>query len=191
MTTQERQDHIRKRLDHLSVTGVTVVFTGDRWQINKVDLADKTSHYVLSYTPNDDHVLFYMTQNPPDVGILNWVMNHDKSYPAMVQLLTDHYYSSEMTNRVLDRSTLKQVVEAAYDKWFGQTHYKIPWRGMDKPEDLDTLVEIPYHCVSRMLDTCSASGLVNPGTALERDLLMAEQSVNDSLKRNKVKLRKW
>lgn len=58
-----------------------------------------------------------------------------------------------------------------------------PW-----PENPDALIPVPCHCLQRLLDAVTYSGLVRTGTALHRDFCMTESAITNELKRtNNVK----
>lgn len=58
-----------------------------------------------------------------------------------------------------------------------------PW-----PENPDALIPVPCHCLQRLLDAVTYSGLVRTGTALHRDFCMTESAITNELRRtNNVK----
>ena len=58
-----------------------------------------------------------------------------------------------------------------------------PW-----PENPDALIPVPCHCLQRLLDAVTFSGLVRTGTALHRDFCLTESAITNELKRtNNVK----
>ena len=58
-----------------------------------------------------------------------------------------------------------------------------PW-----PENPDALIPVPCHCLQRLLDAVTYSGLVRTGTALHRDFCMTESAITSELRRtNNVK----
>ena len=65
--------------------------------------------------------------------------------------------------------------------------YKIPWKGIPWPYDPDMIVPVPLHCLQRMFDAIGYTEICRPGTCLERDLLIAEQCIIDTMKKEKKK----
>ncbi len=58
-----------------------------------------------------------------------------------------------------------------------------PW-----PENPDALIPVPCHCLQRLLDAVTYSGLVRTGTAIHRDFCMTESAITNELRRtNNVK----
>lgn len=58
-----------------------------------------------------------------------------------------------------------------------------PW-----PENPNALIPVPCHCLQRLLDAVTYSGLVRTGTALHRDFCMTESAITNELRRtNNVK----
>jgi len=58
-----------------------------------------------------------------------------------------------------------------------------PW-----PENPDALIPVPCHCLQRLLDAVTYSGLVRTGTALHRDFCITESAITNELRRtNNVK----
>lgn len=53
-----------------------------------------------------------------------------------------------------------------------------PW-----PENPDALIPVPCHCLQRLLDAVTYSGLVRTGTALHRDFCMTESAITNELRR--------
>jgi len=65
--------------------------------------------------------------------------------------------------------------------------YRVPHIPYPNAKDWDALIPVPYHCLIRLLNATSASGLVGEGSALERDILMTEQAIKDECDRTNNK----
>ena len=62
---------------------------------------------------------------------------------------------------------------------------KVETRGLINAADWDAKIAIPYHCLVRLLNATSASGLMTDGTALHRDFLITEDLINEELRKTK------
>lgn len=57
--------------------------------------------------------------------------------------------------------------------------------GILNAKDWDAPITVPYHCLVRLLNATSASGLMVEGSALHRDYIMTENAINEELRKTK------
>ena len=62
---------------------------------------------------------------------------------------------------------------------------KVETPGLLNATDWDAKIAIPYHCLVRLLNATSASGLMVEGSALHRDFVMTENAINEELRKTK------
>ena len=100
----------------------------------------------------------------------------------------DRPVSKQAKQKVEGQYVLEAIGLAALYRMLEFDNEKFVSPGRPWPENPDDLIPVPCHCLQRLLDAVTYSGLVRTGTALHRDFCMTESAITNELKRtNNVK----
>ena len=170
-------------------------------QLKQLLLTDMTKH--VAQTMFWDNKLHNVPSTEEETNIMS-----DKYIQALHDMCESEEYLKkhpEARRRPLlvdeDRPVLKQAKQKAEGQYvleaiglaalyrmleFDTEKFVSP--GRPWPENPDALIPVPCHCLQRLLDAVTYSGLVRTGTALHRDFCMTESAITNELRRtNNVK----
>ena len=113
---------------------------------------------------------------------------HLKEHPEDRRYLGSSRVSEQAKRKAEGQYALEAIGLAALYRMLEFDAEKFVSPGRPWPENQDALIPVPCHCLQRLLDAVTYSGLVRTGTALHRDFCMTESAITNELKRtNNVK----
>lgn len=164
-------------------------------QLKQILLDNMTKHVAQTMFWDDE--LHNIPQNEAETGVLS-----DRYIKALHNMCESEEYLKEHPEdrrRILtvdDRPVSKQAIQKAEGQYileamglaalyrileFDSEKFVSPGRPVAK--DPDALIPVPYHCLDRLLNAVSYSGLVRSGQALHRDYCATETAISEELRR--------
>lgn len=117
-----------------------------------------------------------------------YLKNHPEARRRPLLVDEDRPVSKQAKQKVEGQYVLEAIGLAALYRMLEFDTERFVSPGRPWPENPDALIPVPCHCLQRLLDAVTYSGLVRTGTALHRDFCMTESAITNELKRtNNVK----
>lgn len=166
-------------------------------QLKQLLLTDMTKH--VAQTMFWDNELHHFPETEEETGVMSdrYVNalrrmceseEHLKEHPEDRRYLGSSRTSEQAKQKAEGQYVLEAIGLAALYRMLEFDAEKFVSPGRPWPENPDALIPVPCHCLQRLLDAVTYSGLVRTGTALHRDFCMTESAITNELKRtNNVK----
>ena len=117
-----------------------------------------------------------------------YLKEHPEARRQLCMVDEDRPISEQAKRKAEGQYVLEAIGLAALYRMLEFDAEKFVSPGRPWPENPDALIPVPCHCLQRLLDAVTYSGLVRTGTALHRDFCMTESAITNELKRtNNVK----
>jgi hypothetical protein len=117
-----------------------------------------------------------------------YLKEHPEARRQLCMVDEDRPVSEQAKRKAEGQYVLEAIGLAALYRMLEFDAEKFVSPGRPWPENPDALIPVPCHCLQRLLDAVTYSGLVRTGTALHRDFCMTESAITNELRRtNNVK----
>ena len=170
-------------------------------QLKQLLLTDMTKH--VAQTMFWDGELHNIPQNEEETNVLSdryikalhsmceseeYLKEHPEARKHLCMVDEDYPASEQAKRKAEGQYVLEAIGLAALYRMLEFDTEKFVSPGRPWPENPDALIPVPCHCLQRLLDAVTYSGLVRTGTALHRDFCMTESAITNELRRtNNVK----
>ena len=163
-------------------------------QLKQLLLTDMTKH--VAQTMFWDNKLHNVPSTEEETSImsdryiqaLHNMCESEEYFKTHLMFDEDRLVSKQAKQKAEGQYVLEAIGLAALYRMLEFDTEKFVSPGRPWPENPDALIPVPCHCLQRLLDAVTYSGLVRTGTALHRDFCMTESAITNELRRtNNVK----